>query len=263
MLSLHHENVHIRFHAVSIQTYAIVLLIDGGPRNFKSVQKLTLYCSQENTDDDGNSLARMAEGGFVNVPLFQFSGKPRRDHTAVISSILYKNGNHNTSSSSLSSSSPSSSVWFIYNLFEGIYSETSGEKDKCCHHFAVTYVPTFHKYRPHIFPSVKALCEALSSTSLPSLKTLFLQGGQKTGGLNLREFTEVIFRHLHMIYPKILEHEEAANTVAVIQVRENLFIPSSSLSHICLSSLLISPSNPFSHLSSSHDSRPHCSIPLL
>jgi hypothetical protein len=52
----------------------------------------------------------------------------------------------------------------------------------------ISSAPTFHKYCPHIFPSVKALCEALSSTSSRSS----------------REFTEGILRHLLVSYPQFL-----------------------------------------------------------
>ena len=206
--SIHHEDIHINLSLIDKRTYAIVILIDGGIRNFQYVQRINILCSQENSDEI-NSLTKMAEGGFISLPLFQFSSRTRRDNTAIVSSIIYKDAPNQQSDLSR---------WYIKNLFEGIYSETTGEKDYICHNYVVHLVPTFFKYRPHIFPSVKALCEALSSTSLPSLKTYFLEGGQKLGGLNIREFTEAIFKHLYLLYPKILEHEEASNTVAVIQV---------------------------------------------
>jgi hypothetical protein len=99
--------------------------------------------------------------------------------------------------------------------------ETFREKGAYCAQLAVAHVPAFAKYRPRMFPSVKDVCSVLSSTSLPELKTFFLTSDtivNKKRGLHIRDFTETIFSQLYKSFPKVIENDEAAYTVAVIQV---------------------------------------------
>jgi hypothetical protein len=76
----------------------------------------------------------------------------------------------------------------------------------------VDTVPCLLKYRPRLFPSVKSICAALSSTALPRLKKRFSAGK----GLPLPAFTDVLFQQLYHNQPALLDHTEASYTVAML-----------------------------------------------
>jgi DNA-binding LytR/AlgR family response regulator len=70
-----------------------------------------------------------------------------------------------------------------------------------------------HDFISH-FRSVKDICAALSSTSLPKLKKKFLK---TSSGLPIIPFTEVLFKQLHESYPKIVDEDEASHLIALIE----------------------------------------------
>lgn len=193
---------------VDFLTSAVIFIADGGSRNFQHVQRLSMNCTQENVNLTANSIAKIAQGGFINRHLYHSSHRTRKDYEAVIIGILYKDGLYEDGSV----------IWCYQSLFEPLYVETSGEKDSLCAHQMISHVPMFEKFKPRMFPSVKEMCAALSSTSLPLLKTHWMVDDKLSHGLNIRDFTEVIFKHLYSLYPRVIEPDEAAYTVAVIQV---------------------------------------------
>ena len=96
---------------------------------------------------------------------------------------------------------------------ETVYVTSAKEKDEKCGTLIVDNVPALMKFRPRLFASVRALCAALSSQSLPKLKSKFL----RTDGLNIDVFTEVVFKQLCETHPLILAEQEAAYAIAMLQ----------------------------------------------
>lgn len=87
------------------------------------------------------------------------------------------------------------------------------EKDDKCSQIVVASVPSLDKFRPRIFSSVRVICGALSSQALPKLKVKFLRGS----GLAIDAFIDALYKQLKDTHPKILEANEAAYTVAMLE----------------------------------------------
>lgn len=142
-------------------------------------------------------------GGVPNPLLFQIIGRTRKDVHGVALGVFYKDGWHNSGAS----------CWLMQNLFEPVYVPSAREKDEKCAGVIISTVPALDKYRPRLFANVKAICSALSSTSLPKLKKSFL----KCNGLPMKQFTEALFLQLYETHPKIIDDSEAAYTVAMLE----------------------------------------------
>jgi hypothetical protein len=209
--SSHQEIVTIDFNLVHPHTAAIVLFVDGGCRNFSLTQRLIVHCSEENkASATDNMMAKVAEGAFMNRQLFKCINRPRKDAEGLALCVLYKDGWHGDEGAS---------AWSYRLFFEGIFTEVTKAKMNLCDELVVRHVPNFLKYRPRLFPSVKAICALLSSRALPRLKTFFMKSvARNDGGIKIRGFTTMIFHYLYGINSMVLEPSEAAYTVAVIQV---------------------------------------------
>lgn len=207
--SSHQEIVTIDFNRVHPHTAAIMLFVDGGSRNFGLTQRLIVHCSEENkANGKENMMAKVAQGAFMNRQLFKCINRPRKDSEGLALCVLYKDGWGKVGCS----------AWAFRLFFEGIYTDVTKAKMNMCDELVVSYVPNFLKYRPRLFPSVKAICAVLSSRALPKLKAFFLKNSRNDGGIKIRGFTTMIFNYLYGIDSRILEVSEAAYTVAVIQV---------------------------------------------
>ncbi|CAE7683877.1 unnamed protein product, partial [Symbiodinium microadriaticum] len=198
------ENVHFDLGKIDKRTAAIVLFVDGGPRNFQFVQSIIVHCSQENLDSDAsNFMSKVEPGAYSNALLFQSQNRTRKDYQGVVLNVLFREGWNEDGTAQ----------WHIKNVFEPLHVPTSREKDERCGQLVVATVPALDKYRPRLFPTVKAICSALSSTALPKLKKCF----QKGNGLPIKQFTEVLFTQLYETNPRVGEDVEAAYTVALLQ----------------------------------------------
>lgn len=202
--SSHQENVHFDLTKIDPHTAAIVLFVDGGPRNFQFVQTVIVHCSQENIDSDSsNFMSKVEPGAYSNALLFQSASRARKDFQGVALNVIFRDGWNDDGTPK----------WHIKNIFEPLYVPTSREKDERCAQIVITTVPSLDKYRPRLFPSVKAICSALSSTSLPKLKKCF----QKGNGLPIKQFTEVLYQQLYETNPRVAEEDESGYTVALLQ----------------------------------------------
>jgi Ca2+-binding EF-hand superfamily protein len=202
--SSHQENVHIDLSVISSNICAIFILVDGGQRNFQHVQKLILNCFQENIEKDQcNFMNKVDPSLYSSQPLFQCVNRSKKDFEGVAHSVLYRDG----------WDSNRNNVWKFKCIYEPLYSKSMKEKDDLCNHFAITTVPSLELYKPRLFPNVKTVSSALSSTSLPSLKEKF----QSSGGLDSFQFTEILFTSLCEIQPKLNNLTEAASTIAALQ----------------------------------------------
>ena len=83
-----------------------------------------------------------------------------------------------------------------------------------CLELVINNVESLEKFKPRLFSNVRDVCAALSSQALPNLKKTF-QKSEK--GLNITQFTKVIFNQLANTHPSVMEESEAASTVALIQ----------------------------------------------
>ena len=180
----------------------MLLFVDGGPRNFQFVQRLVLHCWKENIDyDETNFMNTIDQSNIIKVPLFYTQCRVRKDFEGLAHFVLYKK-----------ELADASIVWVCKPVYLPVFEPGVHEKDDHCNTNIVHIVPALHKYRPRLFPSVKHICSALSSTSLPSLKKRFSKGK----GLELRLFTEVLFYQLWKTCPSVLEPDEASYTVAML-----------------------------------------------
>jgi WD40 repeat protein len=202
--SSHQEEVHFDLSKIDQHTAAIVLFVDGGPRNFQFVQSVIVHCSQENVDSDSsNFMSKVEPGAYSNALLFESASRARKDFQGVALNVIFRDGWNEDGTCK----------WHIKNIFEPLYVPTSREKDERCAQIVITTVPSLDKYRPRLFPSVKAVCSALSSTSLPKLKKCFQRGN----GLPIKQFTEVLFQQLYETNPRVAEDDESGYTVALLQ----------------------------------------------
>lgn len=200
--SSHEENCHISFPAVEDRVSSMLLFVDGGPRNFQFVQRIILHCWKENIDhDESNFMNKIDQSNTVKVPLFYTECRTRKDFEGLSTFVLYKK-----------EQADASFIWACKPVYDPVFVASIREKDDRCHTSIIEMVPALSKYLPRLFPSVKHICSALSSTSLPDLKKRFSKGK----GLELKLFTEVLFYQLWKVSPAVLAPEEAAYTVAML-----------------------------------------------
>eukprot|EP00605_Chrysophyceae_sp_TOSAG23-4_P000072 GSChrysophyteH1.ASY1.ANO1.74.1 assembled CDS len=189
------ENVKIDFRLVHKDTSAIMLFLDGGPRNFQFVQTVTVTCEPV-------AARSVIPGQAPPAAIFQFTEKTRKDFQGIALAVVYRDG------------------WLpipeevMDSIFEPVFVSSQKAKSERILFFVVTNVPSLEKFRPRLFANVNDLCAALSSEALPGLKDKFTA---MASGLPITPFTEVIFRQLYKTHPKICDPNERAYTVAMIQ----------------------------------------------
>ena len=79
------ESVKIDFRMVSKETSAIMLFLDGGPRNFQFVQGITVKCEPV-------AARSVIPGQAAPQGLFEFSEKSRKDFQGVALAVVFKDG---------------------------------------------------------------------------------------------------------------------------------------------------------------------------
>ena len=197
------ESVKIDINELDSKTEAILLYLDGGPRNYQFVQNIGIQCYQIPSEKSSYSISESLASKQTKA-LFQCGSRARKDFHGVALGVLYKDGWFN-------SSRPK---WAIKTLFDPFNFGNAKEVDEKCHDIIINHVPNLTKFRPRIFNSVRDICSALSSVSLPKLKMKFLKNA---AGLPIMPFTEVLFKQLFEGFPRISEEGEAAYLVAMIQ----------------------------------------------
>lgn len=174
------ECLKIDFRAVDPAMSAIILFLDGGPRNFQYLQSVNVQCSRVFPDRSVYSDFLPSEGEDTrkNGPAFNMSGRTRKNFQGVILCVLFKEGWNEIKNSP---------AWAAKALMEPLFVTGSKEKQDICGELVVNSVPALEKFRPRLFASIREICAALSSHSLPKLKKKF----QKGDGLQIGQFTEV------------------------------------------------------------------------
>lgn len=133
-------------------------------------------------------------------------GRTRKNYQGLALSLLYKDGWHDEQKTQCR--------WVLKSFLDAVYTTSKKEKEDHLSALVVSTVPALDKYRPRLFNSVKEICAALSSHSLPKLKKKFQKNAE---GLLINEFVDVLFKQLYESHPKIREESEAAYTVAMLQ----------------------------------------------
>jgi WD40 repeat protein len=194
------------FRCVKTTTTAIILFLDGGPRNFHHLQSVSVQASRVQPERSyGDLLPKEGDETGNNGPLFLMQGRTRKNYKGVILSVIYKSGwDYNREKP----------IWTTKCFLEPVYVSSSKDKIDLCTQLAISSVPALEKFRPRLFASIRELCAALSSHSLPKLKKKFQKSEE---GLPIGQFTEVLFKQLHETHPKIIEEAEAPYTVAMLQ----------------------------------------------
>jgi WD40 repeat protein len=184
----------------------VILYLDGGSRNFYHLQSVSVQSTKVQPERSyGDLLPKEGGRSENNGPLFMMHGRTRKNYKGLILCAVYKSGWDYTRERP---------VWTTKCFYEPVHVTSSKEKVDLCTQLAISSVPALEKFRPRLFSSIRDLCAALSSHSLPKLKKKF----QKTEeGLPIGQFTEVLFKQLYETHPKIIEEGEAPYTVAMLQ----------------------------------------------
>lgn len=138
----------------------------------------------------------------ITTSLFSMTVRPSKDLYGIALCVLFKAGWVD-----------GRVTWANKSLMEPLLQSTTREKDDKIGLIVVFSVPALERYRPKIFNSIREMCSALSSRSLPRLKKNFMK---VDGGLNLEQFTTTLFNQLYETNPKVIDAAEAPYVVALL-----------------------------------------------
>lgn len=214
---------------VDITTTAILFYLDGGSRNFSLVDKLICTCRHTPGDKKVDS-SIMQVSSYSNETLLNFQRLNTDDNEmkkfdGCALCIIYKVLDESAEI-----------TWMMKTLMTPVYAHEKlmvpalesrplgapkvnnatihKNKFEMCLDLVINNVESLTKFKPRLFSNVRDVCAALSSQALPNLKKTF----QKTEkGLNITQFTKVIFNQLANTNPSVMDESEAASTVALIQ----------------------------------------------
>lgn len=202
----YHESLKVDFRIVKSSTSAIVVFVDGGPRNFQYLQSMTITCSRVKQEKSyGGFLPQEDDGIGKTGPLFQITGRTRKSYKGLVVCAFYKDGWDEKTQAPR---------WVAKSFMEPVYVSSLREKQERCTQLVIGAVPALEKFRPRLFASIRDICAALSSHALPKLKKKFQKNEE---GLPIGQFTDVLFKQLFETYPKIIEEAEAPYTIAMLQ----------------------------------------------
>lgn len=170
-------------------THAFVITIDGF-ENFNADDEVIVQCYDTTDYSDSGKL-------------FQLHPKMLSTFKGLCICVFYIDGVF----------FDSRSRWIMKSLERPMFAYSIPEQESFCSQLVVYLVPSFERFRYHLFPNVRSVCAALSSQSLPKLKEKFLKYPE---GVAKELFTELIFHNLYENHPKIIEPDEAAYSVALI-----------------------------------------------
>ena len=190
------ETINIEFPLIDKATTAMLIYVGGGPRNFSMVSSLICHGVLPRSTDV------FQPGGAESPDLFHGISAPKRDYHGMCVAAVYKNR-----------WVEGVGYWATQSIMEPVFTTASKEVEDKCHDAIVRTVPALEKFRPRLYPNVRAVCSSLSSEALPKLKKKFQTGD----GLHLDQFMEVIFGQLCEVNPKVMNPNEATYTVAILE----------------------------------------------
>jgi hypothetical protein len=200
----------IEFDKISSRTAAIAIFLNGEPRIFQFVDHVTSVCTH--IPANGDEVSFILNATATNSDLFKSSFRPHKDYQGVSLCVLYKEKwieHQNEDGRKLVTA-----IWAAKAVLEPCFVPTMREKDEKVQQATVFAVPALERYRPRIFDNIRDMCAALSSRSLPKLKKSFMRSA--TGGLNLEQFTSVLFNQLYETHPKVVDIADRGYVVALI-----------------------------------------------
>lgn len=197
------ECVTVDLMAVDHTIQAIMMYLDGGPRNFQYLQSIAINCISTRRVNAEETFLSSSSADKKHSPIFQINGKCRKDYQGVMLVVLYKDGWDKNGHPQ----------WVCNAMMEPMYVTAVKEKEEKCEQMIINTVPALEKFKPKLFVSVRAICAALSSHALPRLKKKFTNNG----ALSIGQFTEVIFKQLAVTHPRVVDESEAGFTVAMLQ----------------------------------------------
>lgn len=150
-------------------------------------------------------LPQEVDEGHKNGPLFQTSSRTKKSYKGMVMCTFYKDG---------WDADLGRPIWAMKIFLEPVYVSSIKDKQERCTQMVIQAVPALEKFRPRLFSSIREVCAALSSHSLPKLKKKFQRSEE---GLHIGQFTDVIFKQLYETHPRIIEDSEAPYTVAMLQ----------------------------------------------
>jgi len=191
------ETINLELPIIDKATTAMLVYVGGGPRNFNMVSTMILHAVLPRRSSDV-----FLPGGAACPDLFHSICPPKRDWHGVAFCGIYKNRWVD-----------GVGYWAIRPIFEPCFSSANKEVDEKAAATIVHIVPALERFRPHMYPNVRAICSSLSSEALPKLKKKFQFGD----GLQIDQFMEVIFGQLCEQTPKVMHPSEAPYTVAMLE----------------------------------------------
>jgi hypothetical protein len=203
----HSESLEIDLSRVSKTTAAIIFFLDGGIKNFQLTRRIRFYFVQKSIQYDLNDPSGIKSemssriGNRNSVDLFQTEENVPDNCQSIVAFIMYRKGKH----------SNKLDIWKVHYIYQSMNVSGSRLQDMLFD-LVITYVPKLHKYLQYLFPNVQSVCNSLSSTSLPKLKEFFME----RNGLQQKDFCRVIFNQLYQCFPTVLDDNQAAYTIAVL-----------------------------------------------
>jgi hypothetical protein len=79
----HMDCIKIDFRLVSSSTSAILLYLDGGPRNFQFLQSVTVHCIKASPERNFGEFLPDDTNGVKNVPIFKIFGRTRKNYQGL------------------------------------------------------------------------------------------------------------------------------------------------------------------------------------
>jgi WD40 repeat protein len=187
------ECLDVNFKLVKQSTTAMVMYLEGTPRNYQNVKEINVYC-----------YSVMSEAGTsFSTGLFKIQMQAGDNYHGMGLGVLYRNGWWHSNESK----------WEFQPVMRPVLTNAIRLKDEANYHFAIENVPVFKRYRNRLFRTVRDICGALSTTSLPKFKESFIAEGNE---LLPDKFVKVLFKQLYESHPRILEQSEAATAVAML-----------------------------------------------
>jgi hypothetical protein len=222
--------VKIDLSRVNPDTIALLVYLDGGPRNFMHLNSCGLRC-RDAPGDRGEGTFLSGAGSTTMSPLFRIaSTRTRRDYQGIALCTVYKDGWKDIDSAARKGKNVTDSkeivvtgestkplaqpMWACTALFEPVYLASDKRKEAFTANLVINVVPSLEKCRRRLFSNVRDVCAALSSQALPHLKKKF---NTVSGALSIGEFTAVLFKQLYETQPLIVLEIEAGYAVAMLQ----------------------------------------------
>lgn len=207
-----HEYVSINLEGLDEDLSAIMLVIEGGTKNFQHIRSIVIHCSRQ-PKRMGNSMLKLTNCDESEDQRKLFDISDRSGHHVTTQSVCALVLHHSPTADDVPQ------VWSAVSIMQSITDASSVRKAAKYCDIALNTVPSFESYRPRLFGSLAAICGSLSSEALPGLKKIFCRKNNSTNeGLPLLQFIEVIFKELLSTnFDGLQDVHEIRHTISLLQ----------------------------------------------